>query len=101
MSSQHALQSLTGVERTLRTLVLADNPLSETEDYRLIVISRLPLLERLDKGHVSPVEQTEAQERIRVQIFSTEVAITYVRFHSSVMHCTYMNVIDDELSSYK
>ncbi|MCJ8741643.1 hypothetical protein PDJAM_G00073010 [Pangasius djambal] len=66
VSSQHALQSLMGVARTLRALVLADNPLSETEDYRLIVISRLPLLERLDKIHVSPVEQAEAQERLRV-----------------------------------
>lgn len=55
-----------GVARTLKTLVLADNILSETEDYRLIVISHLPLLERLDKGHVSPVEQAEAQERIMV-----------------------------------
>lgn len=66
VSSQHALQGLMGIARTLRTLVLADNSLSETEDYRLIVISRLPLLERLDKDRVSPMEQAEAQERIRV-----------------------------------
>lgn len=46
--------------------MLADNPLAETDDYRLVVLSRLPLLERLDKGHISPVEQVEAQERIRV-----------------------------------
>ncbi|XP_053500025.1 leucine-rich repeat-containing protein 23 [Ictalurus furcatus] len=65
VSSQHALESLMGVARTLRVLVLADNPLSQTDDYRLIVISRLPLLERLDKGHISLVEQVEAQERIR------------------------------------
>ncbi|KAF4078161.1 hypothetical protein AMELA_G00196130 [Ameiurus melas] len=65
VSSQDALQSLMGVARTLRVLVLADNPLSETDDYRLIVISLLPLLERLDKGHISLVEQVEAQERIR------------------------------------
>lgn len=66
VSSQHALQSLMGVAGTLRTLVLADNPLSEMEDYRLIVISRLPLLERLDKGQVSPVEKAGALERIKV-----------------------------------
>lgn len=66
VSSQDALESLMGVARTLRVLVLADNPLSQTDDYRLIVISRLPLLERLDKGHISLVEQVEAQERIRV-----------------------------------
>ncbi|XP_017343661.1 leucine-rich repeat-containing protein 23 isoform X2 [Ictalurus punctatus] len=65
VSSQDALESLMGVARTLRVLVLADNPLSQTDDYRLIVISRLPLLERLDKGHISLVEQVEAQERIR------------------------------------
>ncbi|GAA6103915.1 leucine-rich repeat-containing protein 23 [Tachysurus ichikawai] len=64
ISSQNALKSLMGVAHSLRTLVLADNPLSETEDYRLIVISSLPLLEKLDKIHVSSEEQTEAQERI-------------------------------------
>ncbi|KAK2825318.1 hypothetical protein Q7C36_019245 [Tachysurus vachellii] len=64
VSSQHALQSLMGVAHSLRTLVLADNPLSETENYRLIVISSLPLLEKLDKVHVSSEEQTEAEERI-------------------------------------
>lgn len=75
-----------GVARTMRTLVLADNPLSEMEDYRLIVISGLPLLERLDKGHVSNVEQAEAQERSRVQTYSTRIVVTYVHFHSDVVH---------------
>ncbi|XP_060792657.1 leucine-rich repeat-containing protein 23 [Neoarius graeffei] len=65
VSSQDALQSLMGVGHTLRTLVLANNPLAETDDYRLIVISRLPRLERLDKAPISPVEQIEAEERLR------------------------------------
>ncbi|KAI5095755.1 leucine-rich repeat-containing protein 23 [Silurus meridionalis] len=65
LSSLHALQSLMGVAQTLQTLVLADNPLSEMENYRLIVVARLSFLKRLDKGTVSIVEQAEAQERIK------------------------------------
>ncbi|KAI4886396.1 hypothetical protein NFI96_015322, partial [Prochilodus magdalenae] len=63
--SQQALQSLMGIAHTLRALVLAENPLSETEDYRLFVLAHLPFLERLDKESVSSEERTEAQERIR------------------------------------
>ncbi|KAF5903520.1 leucine-rich repeat-containing protein 23 [Clarias magur] len=66
VSSQQAIKSLVGVGHTLRVLVLLDNPISEMEDYRLMVISHLPFLERLDKVHVSPVEQDEAQERMKM-----------------------------------
>ncbi|XP_036447738.1 leucine-rich repeat-containing protein 23 [Colossoma macropomum] len=65
VSSQQALQSLMGVMHTLRALVLAENPLSETEDYRLFVLAQLPFLERLDKESVSSEERSEAQERFR------------------------------------
>ncbi|CAB1330360.1 unnamed protein product [Coregonus sp. 'balchen'] len=66
VSAQRALRSLVGVSRTLRALVLAENPLVETGDYRLCVLSRLPLLERLDKEPISPEEKSEAQEKLRV-----------------------------------
>ncbi|XP_062871665.1 leucine-rich repeat-containing protein 23 [Trichomycterus rosablanca] len=62
VSSQQALQSLMSVAQTLRVLVLAENPLSEKDDYRLSVLSRLPLLDRLDKDSVSSEERAEAQE---------------------------------------
>ncbi|XP_026854013.2 leucine-rich repeat-containing protein 23 isoform X1 [Electrophorus electricus] len=63
--SLQALQSLMAVAQTLRTLVLVENPLSETDDYRLCVLTYLPLLERLDKEPVSPGERSEAQERMK------------------------------------
>ncbi|XP_041692026.1 leucine-rich repeat-containing protein 23 isoform X2 [Coregonus clupeaformis] len=65
VSAQRALRSLVGVSKTLRALVLAENPLVETGDYRLCVLSRLPLLERLDKEPISPEEKSEAQEKLR------------------------------------
>ncbi|XP_076839667.1 leucine-rich repeat-containing protein 23 isoform X2 [Brachyhypopomus gauderio] len=60
--SPQALQSLMAIAQTLRALVLAENPLSDTEDYRLCVLTRLPLLERLDKECVSAEERSIAQE---------------------------------------
>ncbi|XP_054464480.1 leucine-rich repeat-containing protein 23 [Anoplopoma fimbria] len=51
---EKALQSLALVSKTLRALVLSDNPLVETTDYRLSVLILLPQLERLDKDPVSP-----------------------------------------------
>ncbi|XP_066529330.1 leucine-rich repeat-containing protein 23 [Hoplias malabaricus] len=70
--SQQALQSLIGVAPTLRVLVIAENPLSEIEDYRLFVLTHLPLLERLDKEAISSDERNEAQERIKEFQDSTE-----------------------------
>ncbi|XP_064159960.1 leucine-rich repeat-containing protein 23 [Anguilla rostrata] len=63
VSSPRALASLDEVASTLKTLVLAENPLAEIEDYRLFVLSRLPTLERLDKEQVSAEEREEARER--------------------------------------
>ncbi|XP_034550788.1 leucine-rich repeat-containing protein 23 [Notolabrus celidotus] len=62
---QKGLQSLSHVSKTLKALVLSENPLVETTDYRLSVLIRLPQLERLDKDPVSSEERTEALERIQ------------------------------------
>ncbi|XP_037335240.2 leucine-rich repeat-containing protein 23 [Pungitius pungitius] len=58
------LQGLALVSKTLRALVLSDNPLVDTTGYRVSVLTLLPQLERLDKDPVSPEERTEARERI-------------------------------------
>ncbi|XP_063065633.1 leucine-rich repeat-containing protein 23 [Engraulis encrasicolus] len=58
-----ALNSLTAVADTLRALVLAENPVGEVDDYRLYVLSQLPLLERLDKDPVRDEEKADALER--------------------------------------
>lgn len=62
---EKALQHLRLVSNTLRALVLSDNPLVETADYRLSVLILVPQLERIDKDPVSIEERTEAWERIR------------------------------------
>ncbi|XP_044065705.1 leucine-rich repeat-containing protein 23 [Siniperca chuatsi] len=62
---ENALQCLRLVSKTLRALVLSENPLVEMTDYRLSVLILLPQLERLDKDPVSPEEMTEALERIK------------------------------------
>ncbi|KAG5282486.1 hypothetical protein AALO_G00056550 [Alosa alosa] len=61
--SRSALRSLAGVADTLRALVLAENPIMETDEYRLFVLSQLPLLERLDKEPASEEEKADALER--------------------------------------
>ncbi|KAJ8404651.1 hypothetical protein AAFF_G00335140 [Aldrovandia affinis] len=64
VSSPRALLRLGRVANTLRVLVLAENPLAESEDYRMFVLTRLPMLERLDKEQISPDERAEARERL-------------------------------------
>lgn len=49
-------------------MVIADNPLVDTTDYRMSVLVLLPQLERLDKDNVSPDERAEAEERILVKL---------------------------------
>ncbi|XP_070695036.1 leucine-rich repeat-containing protein 23 [Pempheris klunzingeri] len=63
ISDEDALKFLGLVSKTLRALVLSENPLVEMADYRLSVLVLLPQLERLDKDPVSPEERTEAQQR--------------------------------------
>ncbi|XP_041656236.1 leucine-rich repeat-containing protein 23 isoform X2 [Cheilinus undulatus] len=62
---QKAIQAVGCVSKTLKALVLSENPLVETTDYRLSVLILLPQLERLDKELVSSEERTEALERIK------------------------------------
>ncbi|XP_028309345.1 leucine-rich repeat-containing protein 23 [Gouania willdenowi] len=65
VAEEKALQNLSHVSKTLRALVLSENPLVETSDYRLSVLVILPKLERLDKNPISPDERSDARERIR------------------------------------
>ncbi|XP_020490793.2 leucine-rich repeat-containing protein 23 [Labrus bergylta] len=60
-----AIESLGRVSKTLKALVLSENPLMEATDYRLSVLIILPQLKRLDKDPVSPDEMTEALARIK------------------------------------
>ncbi|GAA6230706.1 leucine-rich repeat-containing protein 23 isoform X1 [Lates japonicus] len=62
---ENALRWLALVSKTLRALVISDNPLVETTDYRLSVLILVPQLERIDKDPVSPEERIDARERIR------------------------------------
>ncbi|KAG7521304.1 leucine-rich repeat-containing protein 23 [Solea senegalensis] len=65
ITEENALQYLRLVSKTLRTVVLSNNPLVETTDYRVSVLIHVPQLERIDKDHVSPEERTEAQDRLK------------------------------------
>ncbi|XP_068609086.1 leucine-rich repeat-containing protein 23 [Brachionichthys hirsutus] len=65
IKDESALQSLRVVSNSLQALVVSDNPLAETSDYRLNVLTLLPQLERLDKDAVSPEERSDVQERIQ------------------------------------
>ncbi|KAM9856032.1 leucine-rich repeat-containing protein 23 [Aulostomus maculatus] len=62
---ESCLQSLELVSKTLRQLILQDNPLMETTDYRQHVLVLAPKLERVDKDPVSSDERTEVLERIQ------------------------------------
>ncbi|KAA0707020.1 Leucine-rich repeat-containing protein 23 [Triplophysa tibetana] len=65
ISSQRALQALFSVEKSLSVLVVLDNPLAKTDDYRLYLISHLSQLERLDKDPITADEKSEAQEKLK------------------------------------
>uniref|UniRef100_A0A8C5CF64 Leucine rich repeat containing 23 n=1 Tax=Gadus morhua TaxID=8049 RepID=A0A8C5CF64_GADMO len=66
ISNQKALQSLVPLLGTLQAVVILDNPLAESGDYRIAVLTCLMHLERLDKELVSSEERAEAQERLKV-----------------------------------
>lgn len=74
---ENGLQGLGLVSKTLRVLVISENPLVETTDYRLSVLIIVPQLERIDKDAVSPEERTDAWERIRVKLRN----ILFILFH--------------------
>lgn len=67
---ENALHSLGHVSKTLRALVLSENPLVETTDYRVSALILVPQLERIDKDPVSPEERTEARLRIKVKLWN-------------------------------
>ncbi|XP_023280935.1 leucine-rich repeat-containing protein 23 [Seriola lalandi dorsalis] len=62
---ENALQHLGLLSKTLRAFVVSENPLVETTDHRLSVLTFVPQLERIDKDPVSPEERSEAWERIK------------------------------------
>ncbi|TRY90623.1 hypothetical protein DNTS_003692 [Danionella cerebrum] len=63
ISSMKGLQALVSVGKTLKALVLLDNPLAKTDDYRLYVLARLSQMERLDNDLVTEEEKSEAVEK--------------------------------------
>ncbi|CAL8325702.1 unnamed protein product [Merluccius merluccius] len=65
IDSPKALQSLVPLSSTLRALVVSENPVAETEEYRLEVLTCLTHLERLDKEPISSEEWAEARDRIK------------------------------------
>ncbi|XP_054868632.1 leucine-rich repeat-containing protein 23 isoform X2 [Amphiprion ocellaris] len=65
IADENALQSLSLVSTTLQALVLSENPLVESSDYRVSVLTFLPELEQLDKDPVTPEERAQAWERIK------------------------------------
>ncbi|XP_073678769.1 leucine-rich repeat-containing protein 23 [Garra rufa] len=71
ISSMQALRTLASVGQTLKAVVLLDNPLAKTDDYRLYVISHLSQLERLDKDPITAAEKSEAQEKTFVHLRNT------------------------------
>lgn len=65
---EHSLQSLQFVSKSLRVLVMSENPLEQTTDYRICILALLPKLERIDKDPVSQEERADALKRIRVML---------------------------------
>lgn len=66
--NDNALQSLQLVSQSMQTLVISENPLGETTDYRICILVHLPRLERIDKHPVSREERADALRRIRVTL---------------------------------
>uniref|UniRef100_A0A673AVE6 Leucine rich repeat containing 23 n=1 Tax=Sphaeramia orbicularis TaxID=375764 RepID=A0A673AVE6_9TELE len=66
---ENAVQSLGFVAKTLRTLVLSENPLVEASDYHISVLMLLPHLERLDKDTITSEERIEAREKLKVNFY--------------------------------
>lgn len=65
---EHSLQGLQFVSKSLRVLVMSENPLEETTDYRICILALLPKLERIDKDPVSQEERADALKRIKVML---------------------------------
>lgn len=65
LADENAIQSLRYVSKTLQILVLLENPVVETSDYRINLVMLLPNLERLDKDPVTSDEKVEAKEKFK------------------------------------
>lgn len=63
---EHSLQSVRFVSKSLRILVMSENPLQETTDYRICILALLPKLDRIDKDPVSQEERDDALKRVTV-----------------------------------
>lgn len=74
-----ALRNLESVGQTLKALVLLENPLAKTDDYRMYVISHLPQLERLDKDPITAEEKSAAQEKVH-SLFRAYAIVNYLHF---------------------
>ncbi|XP_077455749.1 leucine-rich repeat-containing protein 23 isoform X2 [Stigmatopora argus] len=59
------LRALEVVSKTLRVVILSENPLDGTTDYRPYVLTLIPKLERLDKEPVSLEERAEVWKTIQ------------------------------------
>lgn len=79
------------MSKSLRCLVIADNPLVDTTDYRMSVLILLPQLERLDKENVSSDEKAEAEERIMVKLKTPPVyACDQLKKNTFASNCMYV-----------
>lgn len=59
--------------RDLRALWLAENPLTQTDNYRLIVIKLLPSLMKLDEQNITSEERAAAEElKIKMSDFENQ-----------------------------
>uniref|UniRef100_A0A3B3WLT2 Leucine rich repeat containing 23 n=1 Tax=Poecilia mexicana TaxID=48701 RepID=A0A3B3WLT2_9TELE len=63
-----ALRSLHFLTSSLKTLVIAENPVVDAVPYRQTVLILLPQLERIDKEPVTLAERTEARRTIRTGV---------------------------------
>uniref|UniRef100_A0A3B3ZR08 Leucine-rich repeat-containing protein 23 n=1 Tax=Periophthalmus magnuspinnatus TaxID=409849 RepID=A0A3B3ZR08_9GOBI len=66
VANENAIQSLQYVSKSLQILVLSENPVVESTEYRINIVMLLPNLERLDKDPVTSDERVEAKEKFKV-----------------------------------
>lgn len=80
------------VGQTLTALLLLENPLAKTDDYRMYVISHLSQLEKLDKDPITAEEKSAALEKVR-NLFMAVVLIKPINAnkgfsdHILTLHC--------------
>ncbi|KAJ0036733.1 hypothetical protein NQD34_005410 [Periophthalmus magnuspinnatus] len=65
VANENAIQSLQYVSKSLQILVLSENPVVESTEYRINIVMLLPNLERLDKDPVTSDERVEAKEKFK------------------------------------